>query len=242
MGTQTQPSPAPGTLRIKPAQVIMTLVLLVMLPAVILFGAAGRLGWIAGWTYVIVVGGISILSRAAVILLRPELAVERSRAYEHPGAKAWDRYLMTLVGLIGPMVVLLVAGLDERNGWSGPVAPGLQIGALVVILLGMLIGLWAMFSNPFFSATIRIQTDRGHTVVNRGPYRLVRHPSYGSGLFVYLAVPVLLGSWWGLLPAVLGVILLIYRTVLEDRTLHEELDGYVAYAARVRYRLIPGVW
>lgn len=243
MSTQAQPSPNPGAaFRIKPAQVVMMLVSLIVLPGVILFGAAGRLDWPAGWAYVIVVGGLAILSRIALVLTRPELAAERGAAYEHKDAKSWDRSLMILVGLIGPLVILLVAGLDARNGWSAPIAPGLQIAALVVIALGTLIAIWAMFSNPFFSATVRIQTDRGHTVVSRGPYRFVRHPGYGSGLAVYLAVPVMLGSWWALIPTGLVMLLVVIRTVLEDRTLHEELDGYVAYAARVRYRLIPGVW
>jgi len=243
MKPQTQPSTPPAaTSSITPAQVIRMLVLLMILPAVILFGAAGRLDWAAGWAYLLAVGGLAVLSRAWLMRTNPALAVERNRAYARTDAKTWDRYLMALVGLIGPWIVLLVAGLDARNGWSAPIAPGLQIAALVVIVLSMLIATWAMFSNPFFSATVRIQTDRGHTVVSRGPYRFVRHPGYSSGLLLYLAVPVLLGSWWGLIPAALVDLLVIYRTVLEDRTLHEELPGYPEYAARVRYRLIPGVW
>ena len=243
MSTQTQPSQETAAVpRIKPYQVIMMLVSLVILPAVILFGAAGRLNWVAGWAYLLVVGGLAVLSRAWLIRTNPALAVERNRAYARTDAKTWDRYLMALVGLIGPWIVLLVAGLDARNDWSAPIAPGLQIAALLVIVLGMLIANWAMFSNPFFSATVRIQTDRGHTVVSRGPYRFVRHPGYSSGLLLYLAVPVMLGSWWGLIPAALVDLLVVVRTVLEDRALHEELPGYREYAQRVRYRLIPGLW
>jgi protein-S-isoprenylcysteine O-methyltransferase Ste14 len=96
--------------------------------------------------------------------------------------------------------------------------------------------------NRFFSAVVRIQRDREHTVVTSGPYRLIRHPGYAGALITSLAIPLLLGSLWALIPAALVVCLLILRTALEDRTLQEKLDGYREYAGRVRYRLLPGVW
>lgn len=242
MSTQPPANVAAPTLHVKPYQVIMMLVAMVILPAVILFGLAGRLDWVAGWVYLLISAGAGILSRLWLLRYNPALAAERGAAYEHKDAKAWDRWLMISVGLLGPLVILAVAGLDERYGWSAPVAPGLQIAALIVILLATATSIWALMSNPFFSATVRIQKERGHTVATGGPYRFVRHPGYASGLLVYLAMPVLLESWWGLVPAVGVMILIFVRTSLEDRTLHEELDGYRAYAARVRYRLIPGVW
>ena len=97
-------------------------------------------------------------------------------------------------------------------------------------------------SNKFFSSAVRIQKDRGHTVISTGPYRFVRHPGY-VGLCVFtLAEPLALGSWWAFIPGGLATILVIVRTVLEGRTLQAELPGYKEYAARVRYRLLPGVW
>jgi protein-S-isoprenylcysteine O-methyltransferase Ste14 len=89
---------------------------------------------------------------------------------------------------------------------------------------------------------VRIQTDRGHTVATGGPYRFVRHPGYAGGLALTLATPFLLGSWPALIPAVALMGILVVRTVLEDRTLRRELPGYVEYAGRVRYRLLPGIW
>jgi protein-S-isoprenylcysteine O-methyltransferase Ste14 len=100
----------------------------------------------------------------------------------------------------------------------------------------------AMYMNRFFSMTVRIQTERGHTVVDTGPYGTVRHPGYVGMLLFYAAVPFVLGSRWALVPAVFTVMLLIVRTALEDRTLRAELPGYTDYAARVHYRLLPGVW
>jgi protein-S-isoprenylcysteine O-methyltransferase Ste14 len=96
--------------------------------------------------------------------------------------------------------------------------------------------------NPYFEKTVRIQTDRGHRVIDTGPYAYMRHPGY-VGLFGWmLGTPFLLGSWCALGPAVLASIAMIVRTALEDRTLRVELEGYEAYAARVRYRLVPGIW
>ena len=99
-----------------------------------------------------------------------------------------------------------------------------------------------MNANRFFSSVVRIQTDRGHSVQTGGPYALIRHPGYAGALLYDLAAPLLLGSWWGLIPAAVTVALVILRTRLEDRKLQTELDGYAEYAARVRYRLVPGIW
>jgi protein-S-isoprenylcysteine O-methyltransferase Ste14 len=109
-------------------------------------------------------------------------------------------------------------------------------------MAGMLLVSWAMASNKFFSTTVRIQDDRGQTVTSSGPYRLVRHPGYVGFLVSNLATPLLLGSLWALIPAVVLEALVVVRTALEDRTLQAELGGYRDYARRVRYRLLPGVW
>jgi len=109
-------------------------------------------------------------------------------------------------------------------------------------MLGIVVLVWAMAANKFFSATVRIQEERGHTVATGGPYRYVRHPGYVGWLMLTLATPVVLGSRWALVPAGITVILTILRTALEDRTLHSELEGYREYAERVRYRLLPGIW
>ena len=116
------------------------------------------------------------------------------------------------------------------------------MAGLVVFVLGMGLMTWAMIVNNFFSLVVRIQKDRGHTVVSSGPYAYVRHPGYIGGILFQLATPVMLGTLWALVPAGLAACLIVIRTVLEDKTLQAELDGYKDYAARVRYRLLPGVW
>ena len=101
---------------------------------------------------------------------------------------------------------------------------------------------WAIAANPFFSTAVRIQNDRSHTLVDEGPYRYVRHPGYAGMLVYSLAAPIALGSLWALVPAGLVVCVIVVRTLLEDRTLRAELEGYEAYTGRVRYRLIPRFW
>jgi len=101
---------------------------------------------------------------------------------------------------------------------------------------------WAMRSNKFFSAVVRIQKDRGHSVVMGGPYRFVRHPGYTGMSAFTLATPLILNSRWAFAPAVATAAITVLRTILEDRTLHNELDGYADYARRVKYKLVPTIW
>ena len=111
-----------------------------------------------------------------------------------------------------------------------------------LLITGMVGVTWAESVNKFFEPTVRIQTDRGHRVIDTGPYAIVRHPGYVSAFLSSSACPFALGSLWALIPAILLCLLLVVRTIWEDRTLREELAGYEEYAQRVRYRLIPGVW
>ena len=99
-----------------------------------------------------------------------------------------------------------------------------------------------MRTNSFAAPVVKIQAERGHHVVSDGPYAVVRHPMYGGTLLLIAGIPLLLGSWWGLAFAPLIVLLFAVRAVMEERTLMAELPGYTDYAARVRYRLVPGVW
>ncbi|MHB0857659.1 MAG: methyltransferase family protein [Anaerolineae bacterium] len=203
----------------------------------LLFLAAGRLDWPGAWAYVILITTGTIVS---TLLLPKDLQAERSTMQQ--GSKRWDIALALIVARFGPLAVLLTAGLDRRFGWSGNLAAGLQALGLLLTALGVVFTTWAMLSNRFFSALVRIQTDRGHTVVSTGPYALVRHPGYLGASVAQLAMPLALSSWWAMLPALVTLAVLVVRTTLEDRTLQAELPGYREYAQRVRYRLLPGVW
>jgi protein-S-isoprenylcysteine O-methyltransferase Ste14 len=208
--------------------------------AVVLFASAGRLDWVMGWVYLGVFLAFDVATALVLLPRSPELLVERNRIQE--GTKGWDQVLVRLAALYLPMAAWIVSGLDDRFDWSVQMPLTLHIVALVVVVLGYAMVVWAMASNPFFSATVRIQADRGHTVATGGPYRYVRHPGYLGAILFTSLMPILLGSLWALIPAGLALPAYMVRTALEDRTLHAELDGYPEYVERVRYRLLPGVW
>lgn len=145
--------------------------------------------------------------------------------------------------LFTPVVIAIyvVAVLEARDeAWSAPGAAWLL--GLAIFVPGWALVIWSMVVNPFFEKTVRIQTDHGHRVIDTGPYAYVRHPGYVGFVGWMLSTPLLLPSAWAFVPALLAVIAVVIRTALEDRTLHAELPGYAEYAARIRFRLIPGVW
>lgn len=200
-----------------------------------------RWNWWEAWIFALVTILGFALSRALAARRHPDLLAERARFSDHAGAKSWDRVLAPVTA-VGGASILIVAGLDVRFGWSPSFALAPKVFALLLILAGYALGAYTLIANRFFSGIVRIQTERDHHVVSGGPYRWVRHPGYAGAALFNLATPVFLDSWWALLPAVLLTVALVIRTHLEDEVLHEELDGYPAYAARVRFRLVPGIW
>ncbi|GAP15953.1 putative protein-S-isoprenylcysteine methyltransferase [Longilinea arvoryzae] len=206
----------------------------------LLFLVAGRLDWRGGWSFLALGAATQILSAVLFLPHHADLIAERSKMQAN--TKPWDRILAPLVAMIGPLAWVLTASLDARFHWSGPVPTALWIAAFLVGFGASLFTLWAMMTNRFFAATVRIQDDRGQTVVKGGPYRIVRHPGYLGSVVFDLVVPLVLGSWWAYFPAVLTVILTFVRTALEDRTLQAELPGYAQFAKETRFRLIPGIW
>jgi len=234
----TPPSAPP---RIGVRAVVRLLAAIAILP-LILFLCAGRWDWWQGWVYVGLGLFFTFASRLILLRLNPSLITERAHSLDAKDTKPWDRVLVPIITMFGPLVVWIVAGLDRRWSWSAPLSPALLVAAIVVLVLSYALATWAMLVNTFFSGTVRIQKERGHTVISSGPYRYVRHPGYVGGLLANLAVPFVLGSLWALIPSLALVALTILRTALEDRTLQEELPGYKDYAQRTRYRLLPGVW
>ena len=206
-----------------------------------LFISSGQLGWAMAWAYLVVfVAGQAIVG---LILVpgNPELAAERAQ-FKRDAPYNWDRPLTGIVSLFGPLATLIVAGLDVRFRGASQISFTLQLVAMAVVVMGSLLGAWAMAANRYFYGFVRIETERGHTVATGGPYRMVRHPGYAGGVLCDLAAPLMLGSLWALIPAGLTTCAIILRTALEDRTLRAELDGYEEYARQVRYRLLPGIW
>lgn len=229
-----QPDLTRGILK-RGRQILFTLLLI----GGLLFISAGTLDWPMAWVYLgVYVTGVVITS---IALLRTNPGLIAERAERRPDTKKWDKTVTTLATPLF-LAIYIVCGLDKRFGWTPPLPPAVQLAALFVYLLGSALAMWAMVSNAYFATTVRIQEERGHQVVTSGPYGFVRHPGYSGWGLGFLVTPPLLGSLWGLIPAVLNCLSFVIRTALEDRTLQEELAGYRDYARRVRYRLIPGIW
>jgi protein-S-isoprenylcysteine O-methyltransferase Ste14 len=208
----------------------------------ILFVSAGTLAWPMAWVYASLSLVMILGSRLLVLRKWPDALRERGQFTEAEGVQSWDRLLSFTVGLLGPTVIGVVAGLDHRFGWS-PTLPDLVVAvATLLVAVGFGLGTWAMVANRYFSAVARIQRDRGQSVMRGGPYRLVRHPAYAGALLSGLATPVMLSALWAWVPALGTVVAVVIRTRLEDRMLLEGLEGYADYAAVTRYRLIPGIW
>ena len=214
--------------------------ILVVVQAATLFLSSGRLDWVWAWVFIgLYLAGIGVNS---ILMLRykPETIAERARAGEN--MKGWDKIVGGLFGVVYLVIMFLVAGLDVRWGWTGQIALAVHVAGAAAFVLGFALLIWGMVSNAYFASVVRIQKDRGHAVCNTGPYRFVRHPGYVGAIIQSFAVPLILGSLWALIPGGLAALLLVVRTALEDRTLYEELMGYVEYAQQTRYRLLPGIW
>ncbi len=203
--------------------------------AATLFSSAGRMD--LPWFWAVLALHASCLL-AAISFIDPDLREERLRP--GPGGRSRQVRLFAL-----PMVLahVVVAGMDVgRFGWSGPIPLVVQAAALGGYAAGMGLSLWAMIANRFFSPVVRIQVERGHHLVTDGPYGYLRHPGYTGLIIGSVCGGVALGSWWSLVPLAPFVGMFLWRTAMEDRFLHEGLDGYSGYARRVRYRLVPGLW
>jgi len=209
-----------------------------VITSVCLFGSAGRLDWPNAWVLL----GLNLTASVASLVLlwsSTGLIAERSNIR---GGKTWDKFLVGVTVLLGPVATWITAGLDTRFHWSYCMPHWAFLAGVIVAALAAALTTWAMRTNQFFSAVVRIQKDRGHFVITGGPYRFVRHPGYtGMGVFT-LVTPLILNSRWAFLPALATAALTVLRTTLEDRTLQNELDGYATYTRNVKYKLFPPVW
>jgi protein-S-isoprenylcysteine O-methyltransferase Ste14 len=205
----------------------------------IIFISAGRIDYWQGLIYVII-GLIMSLLNYTVLRIDSNLLNERSTPGE--GTKRWDKTILGLSFLI-TISMYITAGLDSgRYHWSPNFHWSICLLGIILTILGQLLFLVAQKQNKFFSSTVRIQTDRGHIVCETGLYKIVRHPAYMGSIIQSLGFPLLFGSLWSIIPICLLIILLITRTNLEDKTLKNELQGYLEYSNKTRYKIIPYIW
>jgi protein-S-isoprenylcysteine O-methyltransferase Ste14 len=219
---------------------ILSLAIFLVVLGVVMFLPAGDFRWPQGWLFLLV---FFILTVPAVIYLwyaNPEIFAARSKL-TRAGTKRWDKVLMALLFLSFAAIFITAAFDSGRFHWSS-VPLWLIVLGYVLLCAGYLISIWAESVNKFAEPSVRIQTERGHKVVDTGPYAIIRHPLYLGGILLFLGIPLALASLWSLLPAAAATTVLIIRTILEDKTLQSELEGYKAYTARVPHRLLPGIW
>jgi len=206
----------------------------------LLFVPAGTFAWLGAWVFL---GEIWFLGLAVGFWLMrydPILLRERTGGFVQRDQPPVDKLLVVsmIVVYVGWLVLI---GLDRRYLWSS-VPVSLQVVGAIGVFLSVYIGYLTFRENSFASPAVKIQTERAHNVVTTGPYRYVRHPMYAGALFHFAGLPLLLGSWLGLIALPLFIALFTIRIAIEEKTLRAALKGYDDYAARVRYRVIPLIW
>lgn len=237
--TRNQAGKSPDSRKID-MTIAARLPLFIVLALGILFLSAGRVDIPRAWVFVVTYCVYVPISMLIVYKRNPELIRQRARGIRRD-TKTWDKALMPAI-VVMVYVQLAVIGMDVgRFQWS---SLGIEYGILGLLLFAAaaVFASWAVLSNPYYEPTVRIQKERGHHVITGGPYRIVRHPGYLAGIVIAVATPMIIGSAIGLIPAGISLLLIVTRTVLEDRTLQKELLGYAQYAGTVKYRLFPGIW
>jgi protein-S-isoprenylcysteine O-methyltransferase Ste14 len=206
----------------------------------VLFGTAGTFNWPEAWIYIVIQFGWSIA--ISVFLWNHDIELLKDRMkFTKKSAKGWDK-VMTFVSMPFYILYLVIPGFDAvRYQWSH-IPVWAKVACFIMIIPSFMWISWIMKENTFLSRFVEIQEERGHKVITTGPYRFVRHPMYISAMILMIAWPIALGSLYALIPMAFIVVFIIVRTFLEDKTLHKELEGYVEYAQKTKYRLIPGIW
>jgi protein-S-isoprenylcysteine O-methyltransferase Ste14 len=204
-----------------------------------LFICAGRINYIQGWIF-LSINILSTLMNYSTIHKNSDLIIERSKPGE--GIKSWDKLLLGLSALIY-VIIIVLAGLDSgRFQWTPNFNWYISISGVILTVIGQILFLTARSQNNFFSSVMRIQKDRGHVVCDTGLYKIVRHPGYLGMIVSMIGIPFITTSVWSIIPTLIAIIFLLIRTSLEDKTLINELDGYVEYSKKTPYKLMPLVW
>lgn len=222
------------------AKLLLQNTITVIALGVLLFASAGSLHWPAAWVFLAVSAILGPLCGLWLAKTDPALLAERMRPTFQAEQPAADKKFM--LAFVAATVVWLVAmGLDRRMHASGIPLP-LQVLGLAMYLLSTAFIMWVFRENSFAAPVVKVQAERHHHVISSGPYAFVRHPMYSGIMLFFFGVPLLLGSWWGVAIAPVFAVLFAIRARIEERALVEGLPDYADYAARVRYRLVPGIW
>lgn len=224
-----------------PPKVLLQSLVFAVILGLLLFLPAGDPAWPQGWAFLLLFWGCCVALGVWLRRADPELFAERLRSPMGADQKPRDRAVMGAISLgMGAWIVFMA--LDARRlRWSAAPLWAELLGALLIVF-AFLGWVTVLRANSFATTRVRLQPERGQTVISAGPYGVVRHPMYAYALLLMIGTPLLLGSLWGLLWLVLFLPLLGARLLGEEAMLKEGLAGYRDYAARVRYRLVPGIW
>jgi protein-S-isoprenylcysteine O-methyltransferase Ste14 len=222
------------------AKLLLQNTIVVIAMGALLFAAAGSLDWPAAWVMLIVSAILGPACGLWLAKIDPALLAERMRPTFQADQPAADKIFM-LVFFLVLLLWLVAIGLDRRaNASDVPLL--LQALGLAMYLLSIAFIMWVFRENSFAAPVVKVQAARHQRVISSGPYSFVRHPMYSGVMLYFLGIPLLLGSWWGVAIAPVFAILFAIRARIEERALVEGLPDYADYAARVRYRLVPGLW
>ena len=206
----------------------------------LLFVPAGTWHWPAAWLYVATTAVLGLAGGLWLAKVDPALLDERMRPMMQKGQPSADKKFMLAFG-VAALIWFILIGLDRRWHWSDmPMA--LQVLGYVLLLVATGLILRVVRENSFAAPVVKVQAERGHHVIDTGPYALVRHPMYTGGVLYFIAIALQLGSWLGFALSPIFLVLFGVRASLEERALAAGLPGYADYLTRVRYRLVPGLW
>jgi protein-S-isoprenylcysteine O-methyltransferase Ste14 len=208
--------------------------------AVLLLVPAGTLHWPAAWVFLGFMTAVGLAFGFWLEKKDPALLAERMRSPVRADQPPADRKLLLVFALVTP-IWFITMGIDERLHLSDMPIVWQVLGLALLILSSAFIA-WVFNENSFAAAVVRLQSERGHRVISSGPYAFVRHPMYSAAVLFMVGIALLVGSWWGTAMSPIFAILFGIRIGIEEHTLMTGLAGYADYAARVRYRLVPGVW
>jgi len=221
-------------------KLIVRLVITYAVFAAMIFVPAGTINWVAGWVFL----GLMIVYVAFTLTQlskhNPDVIEERKRIIKED-QKTWDK-VFTVVMTAVNLGWLMFLPIDAVRLKLSVVPLWAQVIGGISMMAGFYLVHIVAMENAFLSRTVRIQDERGHRVIDTGPYAMVRHPMYVGVIVIFPGVALLLGSGWGALVGVILALAFPLRIIGEERMLREELAGYVEYTQRVRHRLIPGVW
>jgi protein-S-isoprenylcysteine O-methyltransferase Ste14 len=214
---------------------IFSFLVAVATTSVLLFLSAGTLFYWQGWIFMVLFFIPMALITAYLFKCCPELLKKRLDTKEkRPGQGILSKLFYIII-----CSIFVISGLDKRYSWS-------SVPSVVVIAAGIffLVGYFFLFlvfkENKYLAHTIVVTKDQ--QVVGTGPYSIVRHPMYLAELIMFIFAPVLLGSYWGIIPNALLIVILIVRILTEEQVLLEGLKGYSDYVQKTRHRLIPLIW